>query len=127
MPTENAVPTMTWQEVEPRLKLTYRQIDYWIRTNAITLQKNAAGSGSKRVFSEEDVWRLEVIERLADLPTLASGLPGELIRIVWDYLKGVLDVQPIITHVYIVGNPRTGWTVQPRLDAADAAVILRVR
>jgi hypothetical protein len=124
--TDTAV---TWQEVEPRLKmLTYRQIDYWIRTNAIWLEGPASGSGSKRLFSEEDVWRLEVIERLVDLPSMTSGIPGELIRLLWEYLDGRRHSRSDATHVYITGNPREGWTVNTKLAAdADAAVMLRIR
>jgi hypothetical protein len=127
--TDTAV---TWQEVEPRLAmLTYRQIDYWIRTNAISLEGPAQGSGSKRLFSEEDVWRLEIIERLVDLPSMTSGIPGELIRLLWEYLEGrqrKIMTAGAASHVYITGNPRQGWTVNTKLDAnADAAVLLRIR
>lgn len=121
--------TMTWQDVESRLHvLTYRQIDYWIRQGAITLDRPAAGSGSKRSFSEEDVWRLEIIERLCDLPPMTSGMPGELIRLLWEYLEGRYRKNIDVTHVYITGNPRNGWKVSSKLNPiADAALMLRVR
>lgn len=121
--------TVTWQEVEPRLKLlTYRQIDYWIRTNAIWLEGPATGSGSKRAFSAEDVWRLQIIERLVDLPSMMSGLPGELIRLVWEYLEGRHTKLPIEADaIYITGNPREGWSVSTELDPmVDAAVMVRI-
>jgi hypothetical protein len=119
----------TWQEVEPRLKrLTYRQIDYWIRTNAIDLEGPAQGSGSKRTFSDEDVWRLEIIERLVDLPSLPSGIPGELIRLIWNYLEGRHRSRATDTHIFITGNPREGWKVSTKFDPAlDSAVVLRIR
>jgi hypothetical protein len=121
--------TVTWQEVEPRLKLlTYRQIDYWIRTNAIDLEGAAQGSGSKRAFSAEDVWRLEIVERLVDLPSMTSGISGELIRLLWDYLKGRHHSRFTEPYVYITGNPRQGWTVSTKLaGGADAAVMVRIR
>jgi hypothetical protein len=119
---------VTWQDVEPRLRvLTYRQIDYWIRTGAIDLEGPAAGSGSKRSFSEEDVWRLEIIERLCDLPSMTSGIPGELIRLLWEYLEG-RHRRIEESHVFITGSPRTGWKVSTKLNpAADSAVMLRIR
>lgn len=123
------IDTMTWQEVEQRLNvLTYRQIDHWIRQEAIAPSAMAVGSGSKRAFSEEDVWRLEIIERLAGLPSMTSGIPGELVRLLWNYLEGRLRRLSTVTHLYIVGNPREGWTVDTKLDPrVDAAVVLRIR
>lgn len=122
---------MTWQDVQPRLKmLTYRQIDYWIRTDAIDLQGPAQGSGSKRTFSEEDVWRLEILERLVDLPSMTSGIPGELIRLLWEYLEGRHRRMSSgeFTHVFITGNPRQGWKVSTKVNpTADSAVMLRIR
>jgi hypothetical protein len=117
----------TWQEVEPLLgKLTYRQIDYWVRTNAISLERPAQGSGSKRLFSHEDVWRLQILERLVDLPVMASGISGELIRLLWQYLEGRY-AKTNDGFMYITGNPRTGWKVSTMLDPdADAAVMLRI-
>lgn len=121
--------TVTWQEVEPVLtRLSYRQIDYWIRTNAIDLEGAAKGSGSKRTFTPEDVWRLEIIERLIDLPSLPSGIPGELIHLLWEYLAGRHGSRWTDSHVYITGNPRQGWTVSTKFDpAVDAAVVVRIR
>jgi hypothetical protein len=126
--SDDTTTAMTWQVVEQRLKLTYRQVDYWIRTNAIDLEGAAQGSGSKRTFSEADVWRLQIIERLVDLPVMASGIPGELIRLLWQYLASPAALAATTSHVYITGNPRDGWTVSTDLGpAVDAAVMLRIR
>ena len=47
--------------------ITYRQLDYWARTNLIkpSLQ-HAHGSGSQRLYSFTDVVQLKVIKRLLD-------------------------------------------------------------
>jgi DNA-binding transcriptional MerR regulator len=50
--------------------VTYRQLDYWARTDLVTPSIAAAtGSGSKRLYSYRDVLEVKVIKSL-----LASGL-----------------------------------------------------
>ena len=47
--------------------ITYRQLDYWTRTNLVvpSLQE-AKGSGTQRLFSFNDLLQLKVIKRLTD-------------------------------------------------------------
>jgi hypothetical protein len=45
------------------LSLTYRQLDYWIRTGRITLENPASGSGSRRWLT---VAEANAIAALAD-------------------------------------------------------------
>ncbi|HEX9765287.1 MAG TPA: MerR family transcriptional regulator [Nitriliruptorales bacterium] len=47
--------------------ITYRQLDYWARTELVepTVQ-SAEGSGSKRLYSFDDIVRLRVVKRLLD-------------------------------------------------------------
>ncbi|MDX1510249.1 MAG: MerR family transcriptional regulator [Nitriliruptorales bacterium] len=47
--------------------ITYRQLDYWARTGLVepTVQ-SADGSGSKRLYSFDDIVRLKVVKRLLD-------------------------------------------------------------
>ena len=35
-------------------RVTYRQIDYWLRTHAITLAGDASGSGSRRSITDTE-------------------------------------------------------------------------
>ena len=45
--------------------VTYRQLDYWARTNLVTPSITAAqGSGSKRTYSYRDVLEVKVIKSL---------------------------------------------------------------
>ena len=47
--------------------ITYRQLDYWARTDLLRPSiSEAKGSGSQRVYSYEDLVALKVIKRLLD-------------------------------------------------------------
>ncbi len=47
--------------------ITYRQLDYWARTNLVRPSvTDAAGSGSRRTYSYRDLLELKVIKRLLD-------------------------------------------------------------
>jgi DNA-binding transcriptional MerR regulator len=47
--------------------ITYRQLDYWARTGLLRPSlAEAAGSGSKRLYSYRDVLELKVIKKLLD-------------------------------------------------------------
>jgi len=56
--------------------VTYRQIDYWVRKGLITASiQDAAGSGSSRVFSVDDLTIVILIKSLLD-----AGFTHEFIR-----------------------------------------------
>ena len=47
--------------------ITYRQLDYWARTGLVTPSvRDAAGSGSQRLYSFRDVLVLKLVRRLLD-------------------------------------------------------------
>lgn len=47
--------------------ITYRQLDYWTRTELVTPSvQEAKGSGTQRLYSFDDVVQLRVIKRLLD-------------------------------------------------------------
>src|SRR5690349_7273059 len=47
--------------------ITYRQLDYWARTGLVEPSiRNAAGSGSQRLYSFRDILVLKVVKRLLD-------------------------------------------------------------
>jgi len=47
--------------------ITYRQLDYWARTDLVTPSvRNAAGSGSQRLYSFRDIVVLRVVKKLLD-------------------------------------------------------------
>ena len=66
--------------------VTYRQLDYWARTNLVTPSITAAnGSGSKRSYSYADVLEVKVIKSL-----LTSGLSLARARQAVECLRGSL-------------------------------------
>jgi DNA-binding transcriptional MerR regulator len=68
------------------LKLTgvsYRQLDYWARTGLVGSSiRQAAGHGSRRVYSFEDLVALRVVARLLD-----AGVSLQAVRRAVEYLK----------------------------------------
>jgi DNA-binding transcriptional MerR regulator len=47
--------------------ITYRQLDYWARTNLVVPSiRDASGSGTQRLYSFRDVLVLKVVKRLLD-------------------------------------------------------------
>jgi DNA-binding transcriptional MerR regulator len=47
--------------------ITYRQLDYWTRTNLVTPSlQEAQGSGTQRLYSFNDLLQLKVIKSLTD-------------------------------------------------------------
>ncbi len=62
--------------------ITYRQLDYWARTELVRPSiRGAQGSGTQRLYSFEDIVRLRVIKRLLD-----AGVNLERIRAALDEL-----------------------------------------
>lgn len=49
--------------------ITYRRIDYWTRTTDLFPDQADAGSGQRRAWTEEEIMRLDLIDRLT-----AAGL-----------------------------------------------------
>ena len=80
--------------------ITYRQLDYWARTDLIRPSlTDAAGSGSRRKYSYKDLLELRVIKTLLD-----SGIKLESVREVFDYLREHLDADIASAHLVISGN-----------------------
>jgi len=63
--------------------ITYRQLDYWARTNLIRPSiADARGSGTQRRYSYRDLVELKVIKKLLD-----AGVGLQQIRKAVDYLR----------------------------------------
>jgi len=63
--------------------ITYRQLDYWARTRLVGASiRQAAGSGSRRVYSFEDLVARRGIARLLD-----AGVSLQAVRRAVEYLK----------------------------------------
>jgi DNA-binding transcriptional MerR regulator len=67
--------------------ITYRQLDYWARTDLLRPSaKEASGSGSQRLYSFTDLIQLKVIKRLLD-----AGMSLKRIRSAVEILRDQLE------------------------------------
>ncbi len=80
--------------------ITYRQLDYWARTDLIRPSVvDAAGSGSRRRYSYQDLLELKVIKSLLD-----AGLRLESVREVFHYLRDQLGEDVASANLVINGT-----------------------
>ena len=80
--------------------ISYRQLDYWARTNLVRPSGcDAAGSGSRRVYSYRDLLELRVIKNLLD-----AGIKLESVREVFSYLRSHVDTEIAAAHIVISGQ-----------------------
>jgi DNA-binding transcriptional MerR regulator len=73
--------------------ITYRQLDYWARTDLVVPSiRSAAGSGTQRLYSFKDILVLKVVKRLLD-----TGVSLQNIRVAVEHLRarGVADLANI--------------------------------
>lgn len=80
--------------------ITYRQLDYWARTDLIRPSlTDAAGSGSRRLYSYRDLLELRVIKSLLD-----AGIKLESVRSAFEYLRTHLETDIASAHLVISGS-----------------------
>lgn len=80
--------------------ITYRQLDYWARTDLVRPSLvDAAGSGSRRRYSYTDLLELRVIKSLLD-----AGIKLENVREVFSYLRDVLGQEITSASLVIQGS-----------------------
>jgi len=80
--------------------ITYRQLDYWARTDLLRPSlTDASGSGSRRAYSYRDLLELKVIKNLLD-----SGIKLESVREVFSYLRANLGEDIASVNLVISGN-----------------------
>lgn len=80
--------------------ITYRQLDYWARTDLLTPSLTpAAGSGSRRRYSYQDLVRLKMIKTLLD-----AGIKLTTVRKVFDYLHEHFADDIATAHLVISGS-----------------------
>jgi DNA-binding transcriptional MerR regulator len=80
--------------------ITYRQLDYWARTDLVRPSlTDASGSGSRRRYSYQDLLELKVIKTLLD-----AGIRLELVREVFDYLRTNLGADVASANLVISGS-----------------------
>jgi DNA-binding transcriptional MerR regulator len=80
--------------------ITYRQLDYWARTDLVRPSlADAHGSGSRRSYSYRDLLELKVIKSLLD-----AGIRLELVREVFTYLRDQLGEDVASANLVISGD-----------------------
>jgi DNA-binding transcriptional MerR regulator len=80
--------------------ITYRQLDYWARTDLIKpSMADANGSGSRRQYSYRDLLELKVIKSLLD-----AGIRLEQVRKVFSYLRTHLGEDVASANLVIDGT-----------------------
>lgn len=80
--------------------VTYRQLDYWARTDLVKPSLvTASGSGSRRLYSYSDLLELKVIKNLID-----NGIRLEQIRKIFLYLREDLGADVSTAQLVISGT-----------------------
>lgn len=80
--------------------ISYRQLDYWARTDLIRPSlTDAAGSGSRRMYSYRDLLELRVIKSLLD-----AGIKLESVRKAFTYLREQAETDIATATLVISGN-----------------------
>ena len=80
--------------------ITYRQLDYWARTDLVRPSlADAHGSGSRRKYTYRDLLELKIVKSLLD-----AGIRLEVVRDVFTYLRENLGEDVASAHLVINGN-----------------------
>ena len=80
--------------------ISYRQLDYWARTDLIRPSlSDASGSGSRRQYSYQDLLELRVIKTLLD-----AGIKLESVRKVFAFLREKVNADIASAHLVISGS-----------------------
>lgn len=92
--------------------ISYRQLDYWARTDLIRPSlADAAGSGSRRRYSYRNLLELKVVKNLLD-----SGIRLEQVREVFAYLQDELGEDVTTANLVVNGS-------QPVLVRSGAEIV----
>ena len=90
--------------------ITYRQLDYWARTDLIRPSLiDAAGSGSRRRYSYRDLLELKVVKNLLD-----AGIRLESVREAFTYLREHLGEDVASVNLVISRPPARCWCAPAR-------------
>lgn len=80
--------------------ITYRQLDYWARTDLVRPSvTDATGSGSRRQYSYRDLLELKVIKDLLD-----AGIKLEAVRSVFTFMRENLGEDIASANLVITGH-----------------------
>ena len=97
---DTTVQSFSGKKAAEIVGITYRQLDYWARTDLIRPSvSDASGSGTRRRYSYKDLLELKVIKRLLD-----AGIRLESIRDAFEYLRERLGEDVVSAHLVISGT-----------------------
>jgi DNA-binding transcriptional MerR regulator len=95
--------------------ITYRQLDYWARTELITPSlQQATGSGSQRLYSFSDVVQLKVIKRLLD-----AGMSLKKIRQAVEILREQMESDRPLADVTLLSDGQTIYAAHSEEEVVD--------
>lgn len=110
--SDNAVIGYSGKSTAEIVGITYRQLDYWARTDLIRPSlTDASGSGSRRQYSYRNLLELKVVKNLLD-----SGIRLEQVREVFAYLQDELGEDVATANLVVNG-------AQPMLIRSGEEVI----
>jgi len=100
MDNTNVEQSFSGTKVTEIVGITYRQLDYWTRTELVVPSiDKGEGSGRRRRYSYKDLLELRVIKNLID-----GGIKVEKIRKIFEFLKDNLDEDVTQVNLVISGN-----------------------
>ncbi|MEO5723257.1 MAG: MerR family transcriptional regulator [Ilumatobacteraceae bacterium] len=80
--------------------ISYRQLDYWARTDLVRPSlAEASGSGSRRLYSYQDLLELRVVKSLLD-----AGIKLESVRSAFTYMREHMNADIAAAHLVISGK-----------------------
>ena len=79
--------------------ITYRQLDYWARTDLIRRPRRCQRQRQPRLYSYRDLLELRVIKSLLD-----AGIKLESVRTAFEYLRTHVDTDIASAHLVISGS-----------------------
>lgn len=95
--------------------ISYRQLDYWARTDLLRPSLAAAnGSGTQRMYSFGDIVQLRVVKRLLD-----AGMSLKKIRQAMDLLREQLDSDTPLTDVTLLSDGNTIYAAHSADEVVD--------
>lgn len=95
--------------------ITYRQLDYWARTDLLRPSLAVAqGSGSQRLYSFGDIVQLRVVKRLLD-----AGMSLKKIRQAMDLLRAQLDSDTPLADVTLLSDGNTIYAAHSADEVVD--------
>ncbi|GIU92997.1 MAG: hypothetical protein KatS3mg011_1903 [Acidimicrobiia bacterium] len=95
--------------------ITYRQLDYWARTDLLRPSlREARGSGSQRLYSFSDVVQLKVIKRLLD-----AGMSLKKIRSAVEILRRQLASDQPLSDVTLLSDGQTIYAAHSPDEVVD--------